>query len=70
VVLEMGMPSLGNILGNRLQKFASKKNWSTALPPGGTLILNDADDPGSLKLSLTRFKGQMISYGTRQKAGF
>lgn len=57
-------------LGNSLKNVArAKQELIDGVRHGGTVILN-ADDPGSKKLSLKRFRGKVVTYGIRHPATF
>ncbi|TCS93831.1 UDP-N-acetylmuramoyl-tripeptide--D-alanyl-D-alanine ligase [Hazenella coriacea] len=67
IVTNVGEAHVGN-LGNTLDNVArAKQELINGLDPKGILILN-ADDPGSKKLSLKNFRGKVIRIGIKNRA--
>lgn len=67
IVTNVGEAHVGK-LGNSLQNVVrAKQELVDGIVPNGLLILN-ADDPGSKKLSLGRFRGKIITIGINNPA--
>ncbi|MDR6224305.1 UDP-N-acetylmuramoyl-tripeptide--D-alanyl-D-alanine ligase [Desmospora profundinema] len=63
-VKEAHVGSLGSSLNNVVR---AKQELVDGVKPGGLLVLN-ADDPGSRRLSLARFRGKVITIGIKNQA--
>lgn len=63
-VKEAHVGSLGSNLNNVVR---AKQEMVDGVQPGGLVVLN-ADDPGSRRLSLARFRGKVMTFGIKNPA--